>query len=595
MLDRIARLPRRALAAAVAAVPLGAVAMAAFVGAPAAQAADPVPDLAFFREKVEPVLMAVCAQCHAGKGKGQLGLVVHAPGAPVPEADSKKNLDTVSKLLVPGKPEQSRFLLKPLAERDGGVKHEGGDRIFKGTPAYRAWTDFIRGEKGSAKPAAPAASKPAAPAPAPTATGQPDFGFFVARIEPVLMGVCAQCHAGTGKGQFALITHAPGTRFPEADHRRNFETVLRLLVPGKPELSRFLLKPLAERDGGMKHEGGDRISKGDANHKAWTDFIRGEKGPPPPVDEPDPDEGVPVVPMTGLVLEAEDGPLEGGATKGPADGAKGAAVLPGPAGGRVSLRVRAPRRADYLLALRAGPGASGFRLRVDGGGPLDVPASAEGFAEVGPAVPLDGGRPLEGRVGRVVVDGEAVAMDGREGVARWLSPADLPHTKVAAVVNVPGTDDPGRDDAWLLFDALDAENGKFFGLSDGGRRLVMGVVEAGRPRIVKSAEAPEVGGKRPVALSVDLLDGVAVGRVDGKPLLAVNFDRNLGAARFGFLTHGVVVVRSMIAARGGEEVYRSKFATGGVFPWSKGVHVVEVELLPGGAALDAVVVREATE
>ena len=113
-----------------------------------------------------------------------------------------------------------------------------------GTAAYKAWTEFIDGAKGTA---------PAAPAPAPSsAPGQPDFGYFVARVEPVLLNVCAQCHAGAGKGQFALVTHVGGTRFPLADHRKNFDTVVKLLVAGKPDQSKFLLKPLAERDGGVQ-------------------------------------------------------------------------------------------------------------------------------------------------------------------------------------------------------------------------------------------------------------------------------------------------------------------------------------------------------
>ena len=41
-------------------------------------------------------------------------------------------MQAVSRLLVPGKPDQSRFLIKPLADGDGPGKHGGGDLITKG-------------------------------------------------------------------------------------------------------------------------------------------------------------------------------------------------------------------------------------------------------------------------------------------------------------------------------------------------------------------------------------------------------------------------------------------------------------------------------
>jgi hypothetical protein len=122
----------------------------------------------------------------------------------------------------------------------------------------------------------------------------------------------------------------------------------------------------------------------------------------------------------------------------------------------------------------------------------------------------------------------------------------------------------------------------------------MGVIEAGRPRIVKAAPAPVVGGETPVALGVDLADGIAVGRVDGKPTMFVNFDKGLGAGKFGFQTHGTAVVREMVAHRGGEEVHRVALSTGAVFPLTRGDHTLEVDLVPQGAAVDSVTVKEAT-
>ena len=458
---------------------------------------------------------------------------------------------------------------------------------------------FINGTKGEGtkgeggKGAAPAGTAPTATTSAP---GQPDLGYFMARVEPVLLGVCAQCHAGAGRGQLAIITHVGGTRFPLADHRKNYDTVVKLLMPGHPEQSKFLLKPLAERDGGVKHQGGDRITKGDANYVAWTEFINGTKGPPPPEDPP-PEVELPTVSEKGLEFEAEAMQISGDAAVAPMDGArggkdgKGSVVAPGPGGGRLTASFRTARGGDYALTLRmTGGTARGVRVRVDGGEPVDVDAPKEGFGEVSPLLPLDNGKPLDGRAGRLTIEGDAIKMDGRQGMARFLSPADLAHKKIEVKIAIPAGDDPARDDAWLLFDCLNQENGKFFGLADAGKKVVMGVIESNRPRVVKSIATPS--GAPCEKLSVELIDGVAVGRLDGKPVLFVNFDRNLGAARFGFMTHGVATVSDLTAWHGAEEVHRMHPSMGGVFHLRRSNHSLEVELLSGGSALDVVTVKE---
>src|SRR5262245_16579093 len=528
--------------------------------APVALAADG-PDYGFFKERIEPVLQSVCAQCHAGKGQGQFALVVHAVGAPFPEPDHQTNFATVQKLLVPGKPDQSKFLLKPLAKKDGGVKHGGGDRIFKDTPAYKNWVGFINGERGSVASAETAAGSP---------PGQPDFGFFLEKIEPVLQSVCSQCHAGTGKGQFALITHTGGTRFPLEDHRKNFETVSRLLVPGKPDQSKFLLKPLFKTEGGIKHGGGDRIAKADANYKSWVDFINGVKGAPPPADVAAVE--LPKVTEKGLVLQAEDMQRGGDATVVDLEGGGGKAVAPGAGGGSLVARFVAPRPADYAVTLRVGKGTRPLRLRIDGGEFVEVDSPVDAVADVAPRLILDGGKSVEGRRGKLTVDGTSLAMDGRGGVARFLASADLAHTRIEATIATPPLDDPALDDAWLLFDCGNTESGHFFGLSDAGRKVVMGVIDAGRPRVVKSVPRPE--GAAAERLSVEFQSGVAIGRLDGKPLLYVNFD-DLQAGRFGFLTHGTMTVKECVAKHGAEEVYRFAPSVGGVFSLRRREHEIE--------------------
>ena len=84
------------------------------------------------------------------------------------------------------------------------------------------------------------------------------------------------------KGRFKLIVHERDEEFPIEDHFTNFETVARLINASQPEKSRFLQKPLAIADGGIKHKGGDRIKQESANYENWVLFINGEKGPPIP-------------------------------------------------------------------------------------------------------------------------------------------------------------------------------------------------------------------------------------------------------------------------------------------------------------------------
>src|SRR5215467_1252023 len=83
-----------------------------------------------------------------------------------------------------------------------------------------------------------------------------DFEFYRARVEPIFVTKrpehtrCVVCHS-EGKRPFNLQKLAPGaTQFTEEQSRRNFETVTKLVVPGKPESSVLLLHPLAHSAGG---------------------------------------------------------------------------------------------------------------------------------------------------------------------------------------------------------------------------------------------------------------------------------------------------------------------------------------------------------
>jgi hypothetical protein len=272
-------------------------------------------------------------------------------------------------------------------------------------------------------------------------------------------------------------------------------------------------------------------------------------------------------------------------------GAVGQATGPGATGGRLHGVFRTGRSGEYALSLRVGPGSRGFRVRVDDGEFMDVAPSRDAVGDVSPHVPLDGGKPLDWRHGRITVEGEAIRLEGQGAEASFFVPVDLAHTRIDARVSMPAADDPAHDDLLLLFDCLDEANGKFFGLADAGRRVVMGVIENRRPRVVKSIPRPE--GSAGESLGIVLQPGVAVGRLDGKPVMFVNFDSGLGAARFGFLTHGSATVRECVVLHGAEEVHRLKASLGGVLHLRRGNHTFDVDLLPGSGPVDSVTIKEA--
>lgn len=573
----------RRLAGLLAAAALAVAAFTLLRPPAAAQAAEgDGPDFDFYLANVAPVVETVCAECHANPRK-RLGkyFVKPPPGRTVRASHHRDNFETILGLIEPGNPAGSLWLLKPLGPGQGGVTHAGGQRVALNSREYGAMVDFINGVKLPVRTFAP-------PAPVP---GQPDFRFYVARIAPTLAQVCAECHAAPGKGKLSLVVAARGQTLTLEQHYANFRTVLGLSTPAQPERSRFLLKPLAVVDGGVAHKGGDRIRRGDPNHMNWLAFLRGEPGPDLAKAAPD----GPRLLEAELTLEAESMERDTGleVRADPLAPEKGW-VVAGTRPGRLWQRVRLPEAGDYRVRLdvRGGPGP--LLLQLDDEPPVEVEIPAEERpAEVGPALLLDGRAPLRALRGEVLLADGALRLDGRGAEASFLAPAEKDHRAVEVVWRQAPEDD-GGDDAWLLFDMLDADNGKLAGLVDGGRRFVMGVLEGGTARILATAKAfPPSGaseGDAPPArtVRVDLFEGVAVGRLDGQPLAFLHLDRHLGQGAFGVRSHGVLEVQRL-AAIDQFPVHTSAFGTGPILRLPAGVHTLGVELPLGGAALDRIV------
>jgi hypothetical protein len=110
-----------------------------------------------------------------------------------------------------------------------------------------------------------------------------DYDVFKATIQPIFVTHrdgytrCMVCHAGANN---AMRLERPGPGgFTEEQSRKNFETVSRLVVPGKPDESHLLLYPLVPEEGGSAYHSGGRQwpSKSDPNWQAIARWINGQK------------------------------------------------------------------------------------------------------------------------------------------------------------------------------------------------------------------------------------------------------------------------------------------------------------------------------
>jgi hypothetical protein len=121
----------------------------------------PTLDYEFFKTRVEPIFLerrspehARCYVCHEiAKHHSGLNLESLLPGNTFwTEEQSRRNFQTVSKLVDPGHPDSSIFPMHPLAPEAGGDIHaHGGGRQFtsQNDPDFQTVVEWIRGQKAS--------------------------------------------------------------------------------------------------------------------------------------------------------------------------------------------------------------------------------------------------------------------------------------------------------------------------------------------------------------------------------------------------------------------------------------------------------------
>jgi hypothetical protein len=253
----------------------------AFGAVVAAQAPGGTPDFEYYRTRVEPIFLkprdafgpgGACVACHT-RVTSRLRLQPLGENRNSwTEAESRRNFESVSRLIVPGKPLESRLLLHPLAADAGGdPSHLGGKHwASQDDVEWQTLAGWVR--------AAAPASTPMASAGMPSL----DFNAFRTRVQPILLSKrkglarCYVCHSqGTS---FRLQAFSPGsTSWNEDESRRNFDAVQRVVVPGDPQSSRLLMVPLATEEGGDPfHPGGKHwASRSDPEWQVLAAWVRG--------------------------------------------------------------------------------------------------------------------------------------------------------------------------------------------------------------------------------------------------------------------------------------------------------------------------------
>jgi hypothetical protein len=116
-----------------------------------------------------------------------------------------------------------------------------------------------------------------------------DFEYFKAKVEPIFLekrdghARCYTCHAEGSRGaisQFHLVRIAPDATFwTDEQSRANFELVSKLVVPGEPLKSHFVMHTLNKDVGGdFLHQGGRQfLSKDDPDWKILAAWVDGAK------------------------------------------------------------------------------------------------------------------------------------------------------------------------------------------------------------------------------------------------------------------------------------------------------------------------------
>ncbi|SPF55889.1 exported hypothetical protein [Candidatus Sulfopaludibacter sp. SbA4] len=133
-----------------------ALAPLALAGALAAQ--GPSLDFEFFKTRVQPILLlkrpghARCYVCHSTGTTFRIERL-SAGATSWNDEQSRRNFDSVKRLVVPGDPLASRLLTHPLTPEAGGDPFHSGGKHWdsQSNPEWQTLADWVRGKKAAAK------------------------------------------------------------------------------------------------------------------------------------------------------------------------------------------------------------------------------------------------------------------------------------------------------------------------------------------------------------------------------------------------------------------------------------------------------------
>ena len=108
-----------------------------------------------FKANVEPIFLKKrpgytrCVVCHAGANNAMRLTPLERGATAFTEAQSRTNFETVSRIVVAGKPMESHLLLHPLQPEFGGGAYHSGGRQFTTTadPDWKAIAAWVNGAK----------------------------------------------------------------------------------------------------------------------------------------------------------------------------------------------------------------------------------------------------------------------------------------------------------------------------------------------------------------------------------------------------------------------------------------------------------------
>lgn len=238
-------------------------------------------DLETYRKNIELLFVrprggsmpgyAACVMCHTWQTSLRFSLETPETTQGWTTEQSRRNFDVVTNLVNTADPESSRLLLKPLAPDAGGLGHTGGTYwTSRSNPEYQQILTWIR-----SLPADRYVARSGPPL---------DFEFFRSCVQPIFANPreghvrCSNCH-DSGLAGFAPVPAGGRSTWSDAQATQAFQVILRLILPGNPEQSRFLLKPLHPDGGGSYTHNGPRRwqNRTDPEWQMLARWVRGER------------------------------------------------------------------------------------------------------------------------------------------------------------------------------------------------------------------------------------------------------------------------------------------------------------------------------